>query len=56
VSPLLSYLDKRHYGVTLPAEDWHRVTLWLDSNSEFYGSYENTAAQARGEIVAPTLA
>jgi hypothetical protein len=55
VSPLLSYLDNRHYGVTLPTEDWHRVTLWLDSNSEFYGSYENTAAQARGEIVEPTL-
>ncbi len=31
------------------------VTLWLDCNSPFYGSYENTAAQARGEVVKPTL-
>jgi len=55
VSPLLPFLDERHYGVKLPPAEWHRVTLWLDCNSEFYGSYENTAAQARGEIVAPTL-
>jgi hypothetical protein len=54
-SSLLSYLDTRHYGVTLPDDDWRRVTLWLDSNSEFYGSYENTAAQARGDRVTPTL-
>jgi hypothetical protein len=52
---LLKYLDEGHYGVELPAEDRHRITLWLDCNSEFYGSYENTRAQARGEIVPPTL-
>jgi hypothetical protein len=27
----------------------------LRCNSEFYGSYENTLSQARGEIVYPTL-
>jgi hypothetical protein len=27
----------------------------LDCNSEFYGAYENTDAQARGEIVHPSL-
>jgi hypothetical protein len=54
-SPLLPYLDARHYGVKLSAAEWRRVTLWLDCNSEFYGSYENTTAQARGEIVLPTL-
>ena len=31
----------------LPAEDRHRITLWLDCNSEFFGAYENTQAQAR---------
>ena len=41
--------------VKLPADDRHRITLWLDCNSEFYGSYENTELQARGEIVQPTL-
>ena len=52
---LLSYMDERHCGVKLPDEDFHRLTLWLDCNSEFYGSYENTLAQARGQIVEPTL-
>ncbi|MBI4622736.1 MAG: PD40 domain-containing protein [Verrucomicrobia bacterium] len=54
-SPLLPYLDGRHYDVRLSPEDWQRVTLWLDCNSEFYGSYENTQAQARGEVVWPAL-
>ena len=54
-SPLLRFLDQRHYGVKLSAEDYHRITLWLDCNSEFYGAYEKTEAQARGEIVMPSL-
>jgi hypothetical protein len=54
-SELTKYLSKEHYGVDLSAEDRHRLTLWLDCNSEFFGSYENTEAQARGEIVWPTL-
>jgi hypothetical protein len=29
--------------------------LWLDCNSEFLGAYEDPAAQARGEIVKPSL-
>jgi hypothetical protein len=52
---LSNYLDQRHYGVKLSDEDRHRITLWLDCNSEFFGSYENTAAQARGEVVLPSL-
>ena len=54
-SGLLKYMDERHYGVRLPREDFHRLTLWLDCNSEFYGSYEDTQAQARGEVVPPSL-
>ena len=54
-SKLLEFMDERHCKVKLSAEDRHRLTLWLDCNSEFYGSYENTAAQARGEVVYPTL-
>ncbi len=54
-SPLLPFLDERHHGVKLSTNDSHRLTLWLDCNSEFYGSYENVTAQARGEIVQPTL-
>lgn len=52
---LAKYLDESHYGVKLPAEDRHRIALWLDCNSEFYGSYEKTELQARGELVRPTL-
>jgi len=52
---LLEYLGPRHHGVQLAAEDFHRITLWLDCNSEFFGAYENTPAQSRGEIVQPSL-
>jgi hypothetical protein len=51
----MEYMDERHHGVKLSEEDFHRLTLWLDCNSEFYGSYENTVAQAKGQIVWPTL-
>jgi hypothetical protein len=54
-SRLLPYLDERHHGVRVSAEDFHRITLWLDSNSEFFGCYERTDAQSRGEVVPPTL-
>lgn len=54
-SKLIHYLDQRHYGVKLSEEDFRRITLWLDSNSEFFGAYENTEAQARGEVVHPSL-
>ena len=54
-SKLVEYLDDRHYGVKMSHEDFHRVTLWLDCNSEFFGAYENPEAQARGERVEPSL-
>ncbi|MHC4512026.1 MAG: HzsA-related protein [Planctomycetota bacterium] len=52
---LLEFMDEKHYGVKLSQEDFRRLTLWLDCNSEFYGSYENTVAQAQGRVVRPTL-
>jgi hypothetical protein len=52
---LLPYLAEGHYGVKLSSEDLHRITLWLDCNSEFYGSYENTVAQSQGQLVHPTM-
>ena len=54
-APLLGYLNERHYGVKLPPDDFRRITLWLDLNSEFYGAYEHVEAQARGELVEPSL-
>ncbi len=52
---LTAYLDEDHYGVTLTAEERRRVIVWLDANSDFFGAYENTAAQSRGEVVYPSL-
>jgi hypothetical protein len=54
-APLLEYLDRSHYGVQLSREDFRRIVLWLDANSEFYGAYEDTLAQGRGEVVEPSL-
>ena len=54
-SALLPFLGEEHYGTKLSGEEFHRIALWLDCNSEFYGAYENTDAQARGEIVRPSL-
>jgi len=52
---LMEFLDDSHYGVQLGPEELRRLIVWLDANSEFYGAYENTEAQARGEIVFPAL-
>ena len=56
-SKLLAMLEKGHHDVKLPAEDLHRITLWLDSCSVFYGVYEKAGgeAQLRGEVARPTL-
>ena len=56
-SRLYALLTKGHYDVTLPPDDLHRLTVWLDSCSMFYGVYEEEGgkAQLRGEIVRPTL-
>jgi 6-phosphogluconolactonase (cycloisomerase 2 family) len=42
-----------HYGLQLSTNDLHRLTLWLDCNSDFFGADENTLAQAQGQIVQP---
>ena len=56
-SKLYELLTKGHYDVKLPPEDLHRLTVWLDSCSMFYGVYEKEGgeAQLRGEVVRPTL-
>jgi predicted CXXCH cytochrome family protein len=56
-SKLIEILDKGHYGVKLSAADFHRLSLWLDCSSIFYGVYEKEGgeAQLRGEIAQPTL-
>jgi hypothetical protein len=54
-SKLYQLLKAGHYDVRLGAEDLRRLTLWLDCNSDFFGAYENVEAQARGEVVRPSL-
>jgi cytochrome c553 len=56
-SRLYELLQKDHHGAKLSAEDLHRIALWLDCTSQFYGVYEAEGgrAQLRGEIVQPTL-
>jgi hypothetical protein len=54
-SKLLPLLDQGHYGVKLSPDELRRMVLWLDTNSDFFGAYENTQAQARGEPVHPKL-
>ncbi len=56
-SKLYELLKEGHYGVELSPEDMHRITVWLDSCSIFYGVYEQQGgeAQLRAEIVRPTL-
>jgi len=56
-SKLYQLLKEGHYDVSLPPEAMHRLTVWLDSCSLFYGVYETEAQQAqlRGEIVRPML-
>ena len=56
-SKLYKILKEGHYDVKLSKEEMHRITLWLDCSSMFYGVYEREAGQAqlRGEIARPTL-
>jgi len=53
----VAILDRGHHDVKLPPEDFHRLTLWLDSASMFYGVFEKKPgeAQVRGEVVRATL-
>ena len=56
-SKLYEHLRGDHHGLVLSAEDLHRLTLWLDLSSMFYGVYEKERgeAQLRGEVAWPTL-
>jgi hypothetical protein len=56
-SPLYQMLEKGHHDVKLSPEELHRITVWLDSSSNFYGVYEKDRgeAQLRGEIAKPGL-
>jgi formylglycine-generating enzyme required for sulfatase activity len=54
-SVLYHMLLAGHHGAALGPEDLHRVALWLDMNTNFYGAYFEADKQARGEAVMPVL-
>jgi len=56
-SRLYALLQGGHHDLRLSPEDLHRITVWLDSCSLFYGVYEKAGgeAQLRGEVAKPTL-
>jgi hypothetical protein len=55
ISPMLTYLDKSHYDVSLTPDEFRRITLWLDCNGNELGAYTKVAEQQRGEIVWPEI-
>ena len=56
-SRLYKLLTEGHHDVQLSPEELHRIVVWLDSCSLFYGVYEQQGgeAQLRGELARPTL-
>lgn len=56
-SRLYPLLASGHHGLRLPPEDLHRIALWLDCCSVFYGVYEKEGglAQLAGRKALPTL-
>jgi len=54
-SRLYKMLEKGHKDIKLSQEEMRKISIWLDCNSDFYGTYENLEAQRRGEIVHPIL-
>ena len=52
---LYQMLQEGHNKVRLSAEDMHRIILWLDCNSNFYGAYHDTDKQDAGEVVMPAI-
>jgi hypothetical protein len=54
---LLPLIEKGHYDVKLTDDEIHRLALWLDCSSMFYGVYESEGgiAQLNGGIAQATL-
>ena len=54
-SKLYHHLQAGHHDLRLSREDLHRITLWLDCNSNFYGTYTDTELQAKGQVILPSV-
>ena len=53
-SSLARLLRNGHYKVSFGADDWDRLTTWMDANALFYGTFDRAdqARQRRGERIA----
>ena len=49
------HLGSGHHDVSLTDEEFRRITLWLDCNSNELGAYTKVDAQLKGELVWPEL-
>lgn len=56
-SKLLQMLDRGHHDLKLADEDIHRLALWLDCASMFYGVFEKEGGETQllGGIARPSL-
>jgi hypothetical protein len=54
-SNLYKMLLDGHHEVELTKEEMQKFIIWLDCNSVYYGSYENTVMQSKGIVVKPWL-
>ena len=51
-SRLYQLLSGDHHGLKLSKDDFHRIALWLDCNSDYFGSFLHSNEQAEGQAVA----
>jgi hypothetical protein len=54
-SGLLSHCTSSHHDVSLTDDELHRITLWLDCNSNELGSSRDVNGQKQGKLVWPVL-
>lgn len=50
-SKLWQILNSEHYGLMLTDEEKYRFSLWMDTNCDFYGTYEDCELQRSGQPV-----
>jgi hypothetical protein len=54
-SRLYRVLNRENKSVKLSPEEMRRIIIWLDCNSDFYGTYERIDEQRLGMALPPTL-
>jgi hypothetical protein len=55
MAPLAAKCDSSHHGVQLTGDEYRRIMLWLDGNSNEFSAYTHIAEQQQGKLVWPEL-